>query len=103
MLLCAAFSLAVLIMASGGRCASLDQLAAEAGAGPAVVDYLKARSLYHIPTLALVAGSEDEFERRLFGPYKAGFVKDGYTHQPADERLCSATSGLRPTWPGRRR
>ena len=64
---------------------SLDQLAAEAGAGPSVVDCLKARSLYHIPTLALVAASDVEFERNVFGPYKKGFVKDGFTHKPDDE------------------
>ena len=72
-------------MASGGRFASLDQLAAEAGAGPSVVDCLKARSLYHIPTLALVAASDVEFERNVFGPYKKGFVEDGFTHKPDDE------------------
>ena len=93
-------------MASGGRFPPLDQLATEAGAGPSVVDYLKARALYHIPTLALVAANDVEFDRNVFEPYRKGFTKNGTTHQPVDEDdanvakavMCHLWASARLAW-----
>ena len=81
-------------MASGGRFQPIKELADEVAAGPDILDYLKARGLDHIPTLALVAKTDAEFDQHVFQPFAQGFVKGNVTHLPADGEACVAKAML---------
>ena len=72
--------------------ASIDDLASEAGAGPDIRKYLSCRGIVAVPTLALTAKNEDEFEKVVLAPLFAGW-NDGSTVikiQPADQPIAKA-------------
>ena len=93
-------------MASGGRFAPLDEAAAEVGAGPTVINYLKARNLFNTPALALIAATEADFEKNLVEPFTKGFVTPAETFKPADPEeamvakavLCHLWQSARLAW-----
>ena len=64
-----------------------EDLATGARAGPDIVQYLKARSLDRVPTLALIADKNDDVDRHVIQPYIDGHKdSQGVVHQaPAGE------------------
>ncbi len=52
------------------------ELVAQAGAGPDLEDYLKARNMNRTATLALMGTDEATFRKNVVAPYTAGY-KDG--------------------------
>ena len=53
---------------------SLADVAADAAAGAIITDYLTARGVRTVPTLAFVAKTEEELDRHLIQPLFAGFT-----------------------------
>ena len=82
---------------------SFAELVADAGAGPEISDYLTARGLSLPANLALVAATEDEFDRHVHGPLKNGFTKAGVTHRVSTEDEPVARAVLMHLWMEARR
>lgn len=54
---------------------SLADVAADAAAGSIITDYLTARGVRTVPTLAFIAKTEEELDRRLIQPLFAGYTQ----------------------------
>ncbi|CAE7696681.1 DNMT3A [Symbiodinium sp. CCMP2592] len=70
-----------------------DDLATSAGAGPDLVEYLKARSLNRTATLALVADEWSDVDARVFQPFRDGDEIAGKTYKamPAEQPFSTPT------------
>ena len=72
--------------------ADFADVAKAAGAGPDMLEYLEARSLHRTATLALVADTWDDVDKKVFRPFADGFLAPGVGgggpggpgHPPAD-------------------
>ena len=54
---------------------SLADVAADAAAGAIITDYLTARGVRTVPTLAFIAKTEEELDRHLIQPLFAGYTQ----------------------------
>ncbi|CAE7595796.1 unnamed protein product [Symbiodinium sp. CCMP2592] len=98
----------VVIMAMGPQLVAdvltdFDDLATSAGAGPDLVEYLKARSLNRTATLALVADEWSDVDARVFQPFRDGDEIAGKTYKatPAEQPVVRAI--IRHMWSEARR
>ena len=57
--------------------ADFADVAKAAGAGPDMLEYLEARSLHRTATLALVADTWDDVDKKVFRPFADGFLAKG--------------------------
>ena len=84
---------------------SIDDLANEAGAGPDIRKYLACRGIMAVPTLALTAKTDDEFEKVVLAPLFAGWndgtnvIKIQPTEQPIAKAILTHMWALaKQTW-----
>ena len=78
---------------------TFDQLTTNAGAGPDIVQYLKARSLDRVATLALIADSAENMDRHVIAPFIAGHTDAaGTTHRVTAGEEPVATAILQHMW-----
>ena len=84
-----------LIAAAMADCADV---AKAAGAGPDMLEYLEARSLHRTATLALVADTWDDVDKKVFRPFADGFLAKGKKLQVSAEEAPVAQAILRQMW-----
>lgn len=66
---------------------SIADVAADAAAGSVVTDYLTARGIRTVPTLALMAKTEDDLDRHVIQPLFSGWVAGTTRHEaPREEQ-----------------
>ena len=77
---------------------SLVDLGQEAGAGTQVMDYLAARGIKTMGTLALIATSPEQLQTTLVAPLLAGFTKGAVTISLEDDEKPIASAVLVQMW-----
>ena len=77
---------------------TLDSLADDAGAGTDIRRYLSCRGIKAVPTLALVAKTEDELHKFLLDPLFAGFTDGTYTIRVQEHEQPIAKAILTHMW-----
>ena len=78
---------------------SLQDIAADAAAGPTLIDYLTLRAIRTPATLALLANNEDALEKTLIQPLFQGWAKpDGSTLEIPDSEKPIAKAMLLHMW-----
>ncbi|CAE7559110.1 unnamed protein product [Symbiodinium sp. CCMP2592] len=80
-----------------------DDLATSAGAGPDLVEYLRARSLNRTATLALVADEWSDVDARVFQPFRDGDEIAGKTYRAAPAEQPVVRAIIRHMWSEARR
>ena len=78
--------------------ADFADVAKAAGAGPDMLEYLEARSLHRTATLALVADTWDDVDKKVFRPFADGFLAKGKKLQVSAEEAPVAQAILRQMW-----
>ena len=77
---------------------SLSDLGQEAGAGAYVMDYLLARGIKTMGTLALIATSPEQLQTTLVAPLLAGFTKGSVTINLQDDEKPIAAAVILQMW-----
>ena len=77
---------------------SLDALADEAGAGPDIRKYMALRGIKTVPTLALVAKTEEELQRFMLDPLFAGYDDGTQVLRVADHEQPIARAIITHMW-----